>query len=248
MSNQQSKVVVAGSYPPVPGRAAAATLAAVGRTLARSEGVVVVSPRPSAAHLHASMTGIGAARTLWRLGSSTGADQVVLCLEEGVPFPGGSRPWRTRAEASLVRAALRRYRKVTLLLGSRPDLVAFELRCLRRAAHEVVVASEEERALVAEVAGVPEALVAVEVLPAHARGGIREPATLVTPLGPRETDPRERDRLLAVRIERAAYHAEHAAARAAHLVMGDHAHRLGRPLRRVAEPLRSAVHRRARST
>jgi hypothetical protein len=99
--------VVVGSYPPVPGLAAAATVAAVRRAWHRNDGaagceVVVVSPRPSAAQLVMAATGAAVGPALSRLrpsvasgrGSSPtaqGRQEVVLCLEPGWPFGRGHR-------------------------------------------------------------------------------------------------------------------------------------------------------------
>ncbi|HEY3239476.1 MAG TPA: hypothetical protein VGL92_07935, partial [Acidimicrobiia bacterium] len=52
------RVLVYGTYPPAPGPAAAATLAAVRSLLAQGAEVEVVSPWPSAAHHHAHVDGM----------------------------------------------------------------------------------------------------------------------------------------------------------------------------------------------
>jgi hypothetical protein len=89
--------LVVGSYPPVPGPAAAATVAAVRRAWASGHEVVVVSPRPSAAQLVMAAAGADVGRALSRLrpvvaagpGSCHGGRQVVLCLEPGWPLGRG---------------------------------------------------------------------------------------------------------------------------------------------------------------
>jgi hypothetical protein len=246
---------VAGSYPPVPGRAASLTMAAVRHALCGGAEVVVVSPRPSAAHLHAAITGARAAWTLHRLGRSVRADALVLCLEPGVPFQPGARRLRTQLEATLLVAALRRFRSVTLLICGELGVDATALRALWAVAQEVVVSSEQERDLVIRALGVPSSLVVVkpvggrergEILVAPARGDEPCGARSVTVAGPHEWVRGERTRNLANLAEQAASRAEHDAARAARLVLGDHASTLGRPLRRALQPLRRRVERRAR--
>lgn len=81
------RCLVVGSYPPVPGPAAAATVAAVRRAWAADREVVVVSPRPSAASGVLRAAGArGIAREVVRLGRRHACDGVVLCLEPGWPL------------------------------------------------------------------------------------------------------------------------------------------------------------------
>jgi hypothetical protein len=249
-----SKVLVAGSYPPVPGRAASVTLGAVRRCVDRSDEVTVVSPRPSAAHRHAPMTGLGAALTLWLLRRSSHADTLVLCLERGVPLGRAkSELWRS-VETKLLSASMARFGRVSLLLGSDVEYLSEALRSLWRPGYEVVVANDHERDLVNTALGVERAPVVVEPVTQRSRGELAVGSTgdgassergPVTALGPREFDKGEWARSVAARAERAVYHAEHSAARAAHVVMGDRAHLLGRPVRFVVEPIRTRIRRRA---
>lgn len=67
-----SRVVIYGEYPPLPGPAAEATLASVRVRLAGGADVVVVSPRPSAAHHHADLATVKGAALVARL--APGAD------------------------------------------------------------------------------------------------------------------------------------------------------------------------------
>ncbi len=90
------RCLVVGSYPPVPGPAAAATVAAVRRAWAGGQDVVVVSPRPSAAPFVLPSAGArGIARDMVRLGRRHACDQVVLCIEPAWPkrrrTDGGTR-------------------------------------------------------------------------------------------------------------------------------------------------------------
>ena len=98
------RVVVAGSYPPVPGPAAASTLAAVERSWAEGHEVEVVSPRPSAAHRHAALSGYWAAWALVKL--SRRADALVLCVEPGMPFGPATSARTARVVALAIRAKL----------------------------------------------------------------------------------------------------------------------------------------------
>jgi len=246
---------VAGSYPPVPGQAASLTIAAVRRALSAAAEVVVVSPRPSAAHLHAPMTGARGAWTLHRLGRSVRADALVLCLEPGVPFRPGASRLRARLEVTSLAAALRRFGSVTFLICGELGVDATALRGLWTLAQEVVVSDEEERDVVIRVLGVPSSLVVVKPVSARDRGEIfvspasgdeSRGASSVTVAGPKEWVRGERTRNVATLVVRVANRAEHGAARAARLVLGDHAPALGRPLRWILSPLRTRVERRAR--
>ncbi len=96
--------LVAGSYPPVPGEPSAATVAAVRRGWAEGRQVVVVSPRPSAAHLVARLAGPAAGRRLARLARELATDEVVACLEPGMPFRPGR--WGARRTARSLAGAL----------------------------------------------------------------------------------------------------------------------------------------------
>jgi hypothetical protein len=100
------RALVVGSYPPVPGAPAAATVAAVRRAWEGGAEVVVVSPRPSAAPFVVPLTGPALGRELAKLRVAHGCDELVLCLEPGWPFarsarsgPAAARTARSLAEA-----------------------------------------------------------------------------------------------------------------------------------------------------
>ncbi|HET9058568.1 MAG TPA: hypothetical protein VFN61_01505 [Acidimicrobiales bacterium] len=76
------KVLVVGSYPPVPGAAAEATFAAVKQLWAQGHEVEVASPRPSAAH-HRAWPFVDLEDLLHR----SGAERLILCIEPGWPLP-----------------------------------------------------------------------------------------------------------------------------------------------------------------
>ena len=83
----RAPVLVVGSYPPVPGPAAAATLDAVRRAYAAGEDVVVVAPRHGAAHRTMRVAGPHAGSLLDRLRRESEASHLVLCAEAGLPIP-----------------------------------------------------------------------------------------------------------------------------------------------------------------
>lgn len=210
----------------------------------RGEEVVVVSPRASAAHLHAPLGGLGAARSLWRLRRSTGSDALVMCVEPGMPLTDGAVGLRRSLESRILRAVLRVFSRVTLLAGAEPDVIAAELQALGRASGEIVVGSSRERQVAAAILGTSRVRVVVENVECRGSGELNDGD--VTRLGPPETELQGVAGRLAARAERAAYLAEHAAAKAAHVVLGDNAHKLGGPLRRLVEPVRARLIRKAR--
>ncbi len=135
--------LVLGSYPPVPGEAAAATLAAVGRAWRDGREVVVVSPRVSAAHEVARLAGLGAARAVKRLAGAYGCSEVVLCLEPGMPF-SGRRPggWRARRSSRRLAGVLRSFQGAELVVTGDLGLPAKVLSPLWAAATTVTASSE----------------------------------------------------------------------------------------------------------
>jgi hypothetical protein len=106
-----TRTVIYGEYPPIPGPAAAATLAAVRARLAGGAEVEVVSPRPSAAHHHADLATVRGAALLARL--APGAD-LDLTLDPAVLTHGGSRAASAQA---LLAAAVAGARHCTVQLG-----------------------------------------------------------------------------------------------------------------------------------
>jgi hypothetical protein len=111
------KVLVAGSYPPVPGAATAATLAAVHAAWAAGDDVTVISPRPSAADGYAHLAGWRAVAALARL--SRGHHRLVLVAEPGVPFGPDAG---VASAAALARTVRRRFDRLTLRLVSPAQL------------------------------------------------------------------------------------------------------------------------------
>jgi len=248
-----TRTLVAGSYPPVPGPASAATLRAVRSELARGAEVEVISPRPSAAHYVESLRGPSAARAIRRRGRAIDADTVVLCVEPGIPFEPGTSERRVRIQTAMLVAAMRRFRRVVVLVPAGLSERDAPARRLWARADALVVPGEAERARTVQVAGVREANVLVEAGEAT-RGEIRIPlspngtVTEVTAYGPPNAPenvafPRLRARLVhyAHLSERAAYRLEHRAARWARAVLGDHAGIVGRPLRAMTAPVRTAI-------
>ena len=129
--------LVVGSYPPVPGPAAGATVAAVRRAWASGAEVVVVSPRPSAApYVLRSARGRAVSRRLVRLGQQHGCGTLVLGLERGWPTLG-----RARAGGEVLGAALSRFGTAELLVTGELGLAIEELGSLWRAAAVVTVTS-----------------------------------------------------------------------------------------------------------
>jgi hypothetical protein len=173
------RVLVVGSYPPIPLPASAATVAAVRRAWAGGDEVTVVSPRLSAAHLAVPVSGVLAGHRLANLRAVTAATQVVLVMERGFPVPASGTAgsvgrliqWPTAI--SLVRA-FAGFDRVTLVRVGRLDIPAGVEARLVRAADEVI---DEVVPRVVGSAG-------------------------VTPLGPVETPLRERPRQITEPIVR----------------------------------------------
>lgn len=120
-SRRARRFLVAGSYPPLPGEASAATLGAVRRAWQGGAGAVVVaSPRPSAAH-HVLSGGKSLGRQLTALRRREACDAVVLCVQPGWPvWPrrGGSR----RAARGLANSLLGFAHAEAVVTGTPSDL------------------------------------------------------------------------------------------------------------------------------
>jgi hypothetical protein len=115
------RVVVVGTYPPIPRPAAAATVAAVREAWAAGLEVTVVSPRVSAAHLAVPVAGPLAGRRLANVGRHTSARRVVLVTEPGMPVPAGPR-WLQLVTAAGLARALRTFDHVTVVRVGDLDL------------------------------------------------------------------------------------------------------------------------------
>lgn len=140
----QGTTLVVGTYPPIPGHAAAVTLAATRRAYAAGQEVVVVAPRPGAAHRTMAVVGPQAGERLEQARTEYGTRRLVLCVEAGMPVPVtpaqgirglGSRVQGARGvaqrQASTVAGlaeALTRFDHVTVVvagdLGLAPELLA----------------------------------------------------------------------------------------------------------------------------
>ncbi len=186
---------MAGSYPPVPGPAAAATVAAVRRAEAGGFEVVVFSPRPSAAPLVMPVTGAAVGRALAPWGQAFA--HVVVCMEPGWPLGWGRRPavgrvgriGRAVSQVQLQRAArslaaaLSGFGGAELVvtgdLGVGSDVLAVLWPAVDR-----VTASSEEVAAVLRASGAP----AVTVVGPYDGAGLPRPSRppLVGPVSPLE--------------------------------------------------------------
>jgi hypothetical protein len=197
-----SKLLVVGSYPPVPGPAAAATMTAVRRGWEHGQEVEVVSPRPSAAHRSTRLVGLRAAWELHRLRHTEQADELALCMETGMPFAARANRWRLGAQAIALAWALRGYRRVTLMTTSDFHVPGRSLAPLWRQVHEVVITSEAERGLLATRLGVPARLIRVDASQSSTEVASPLPGEVVTPSGPREWAWAEQPRRLASLLTR----------------------------------------------
>jgi len=132
--------LVVGSYPPVPGEPAAATLAAVRRAWAEGREVVVASPRPSAAPVVARLAGPSAGRSLRRLTRAHTCQEVVFCLEPGMPFLARRRG--ARRTARRLAHALGSFSNVELVVTGELGVPGSVLAALWPVARTVIASSE----------------------------------------------------------------------------------------------------------
>jgi hypothetical protein len=130
--------LVAGSYPPIPRPATGATVDAVKREWEQGHEVVVVSPRPSAAHFAVPLAGPLAGRRLDNVRRHSGATRLVFCAEPGLPFEraasGMAARWIQRWGATQLAQAMGRFDHAVLVVTD-PDL---PIAALRTGADEVV--------------------------------------------------------------------------------------------------------------
>jgi len=188
VAGPEEVVLVLGSHPPVPSPAAAATVAALRRELRNGRKVVTAAPRASAATLTVPLAGPAAAWRLERARRGTGAARLVLAVEPGIPLASplnrlaSSRVMRRARPLADVftllplRAALRRFDHVALVVSDTSHEVRRVVAWLRRRADEVVLTG-------AAASAPPPQKVAVRVEPAPSIG---VPIAGVTPLGPPE--------------------------------------------------------------
>ncbi len=202
-----ARTLVVGTYPPVPGVAAAATVAAVRRAWANEEDVRVASFRPSAAHLHAPVVGVLAGDRLRHMNNAGGGfNRLVLAFERGIPVPVVTgRPTvadlRQRWTVSRLCAALNGFDHITLLVIGDLGVPPARLTRVWPRAEEVIAVTEEDAEMLRRQYGIPPARVRVMAAtppePAWATGEPwlgAAPARAVTPLGPPDTSLVERAR------------------------------------------------------
>jgi hypothetical protein len=132
------RVLVVGSYPPIPLPAAAVSVEAVRAGWHDGATVMVASPRPSAAQLSLGGAGLLVGQRLRRARLASRADDVVLVIEAGFPFSSpktaGSRharEWRDRETARRLAGAMREFatRRVVIVGDVGVDNVALDALC-----------------------------------------------------------------------------------------------------------------------
>lgn len=131
------RVLIAGTYPPIPRPAAEVTVGAVLDAWAAGYEVTVVSPRLSAAHLAVPIAGPLAGRRLDNVRGHTSARRLVLVAEPGFPVPESGRAAQMATVAGLV-PAMRRFDHVTIVKVGRLGLPAAVERRLLAGAHQVL--------------------------------------------------------------------------------------------------------------
>jgi hypothetical protein len=162
-------VVVIGSYPPLPGPATAATLAAVRRAWDAGLDVRVVSYRTGAADIAVPVVGPLAGRRVDQIRQLfANPAEVVLGLQRGVPF-ADPRPSQQMATAVGLAAALRRFRRATLLVGEDPEVMPACFRILASAVERFVVASPDDASGLAKQYRLKPAMVVVEAVEPYPR-------------------------------------------------------------------------------
>lgn len=161
------RVLVAGSYPPVPLPEARATAAAVAALAAQGTDVEVLAPRPSAAHHTASFHSWRGALALARLARSF--DVVVLRVEAGFPLASQSSRWRRTSGLMGLGLALRSAKTSVVhvedLAVVPPAFRGAAARVLWKAAGSVTVRSAADRDALAGFAGIDPHRVVVDPLP-----------------------------------------------------------------------------------
>jgi hypothetical protein len=132
-----SRVVVVGSYAPIPVPGAAASRAEVQRAWADGSEVTVVAPRLCAAHVTVPVAGLLAGRRLANVGRVTGSRRLVLVVEEGYPFSRPT-PFLQAVTAILLIRAFRSFDHVRLVRAGAVGLTPAVWSRLARAASETV--------------------------------------------------------------------------------------------------------------
>lgn len=109
--------LILGPYPPERGAGARAAAAFAAQRLAAGDDVVVISPRPTAAHEHAPLEGPAGIRHAWARARAVGADGLWVRIEHGILLRRGvSRPVALR-DRVLLRLLMRRVGHVVLDVG-----------------------------------------------------------------------------------------------------------------------------------
>jgi hypothetical protein len=174
--------VLVGSYPPFPGPASAASVAAVKREWDAGRSVVTASYRTGAAKFTVPVAGPLAGWRLEQLRRVVGGPpRIVLGVLPGAPFVPDRRPLVERlshlATATGLRLALRRFSDVTILVTGEPGVGAESWRVLRPAATRFIVSEHGEAAALSRLAGVQAEVVAVAPFPAQPAPVLYEPGS-----------------------------------------------------------------------
>lgn len=221
--NQPNRILVAGSYPPVPGEAAAATVAAVRRAWASGAEAVVAAPRPSAASYVLSRVGSGLGAELVRLGRRETCNELALCIEPGWPFLPDRRPGPT---AAALAAALRQLGRSQLIITgpvAHWSALVPQLGALLPFTHAVTASSSPLAEMLARLVVIKAPV--IDVVDPYSGSGARRPPADWPPVGtlePGELLWRTRARRVGGRASRnlLGSHAAAARAGAARLVRG----------------------------
>lgn len=103
--------LVVGPYPPERGTGAEAARTFVEERLRAGDHVHVVSPRPTAAHQHASLDSFGGLKLLREIAIAQRADGIWLRIEPGIVLRPGTDRRRGLAERAALVLLLRRFRE-----------------------------------------------------------------------------------------------------------------------------------------
>ena len=155
-------VVVVGSYPPLPGPATEATVSAVKRAWDGGSSVGTASYRTGAAAMAVPVAGPWAG---WRLEQVRrhfgGPADLVLTVQRGVPF-SDRRVRAQLATAVGLAVALRRFRRVTLIVAEDPQVMPALLRVVVYSARRCTVTSEAAAGSLVQRYGLRPGMVAVQ--------------------------------------------------------------------------------------
>ena len=160
------RVLVVASYPPLPGAGPHAALAAVRRLYEDGYDPVVVSARPTAAHLWAPVVGLDAGGEIDRVRKVVVADRLLLGLEAGVPFTVGASRRRQQEEVALLIRVLGRFRHISAVVTGDLGVDPASLAPLWRYVDQVVVPTSAAAAEIAERWGID-----VDKISVDGRGG-----------------------------------------------------------------------------